>query len=281
MELLDFLLEHYSHLSKNKIKGLLTKGAVRVDGTVRTQYNFPVTEKNQIELVKGEKAVASNAERNMRRFATIVYEDQWLLVIHKKTGVLCVPTGHHGFCLKTLLDEYLQRRGGNRTAHIVHRLDKETSGLMIYAKSREIQDIFTHHWREIIQDRRYYALCNGHSRRETGTIESWLSEDKFYNITSSKKDNGGKYAITHYHLLAYKHPYSLFDVKLETGRKNQIRVHMADIGCPVVGDRKYGNESDPIGRMGLHAYKICFTHPRTGKLLEFSTPIPTSFKTLL
>ena len=281
MELLEYLLGHYTHISKNKIKRLLAKGAVTVDGKVRTQYNFPISDKSHIKLVKGEKAVISNAERNMRRFATIEYEDPWLIVVHKKTGVLSVPTGHHGFCLKTLLDEYLQRKGETRTAHVVHRLDKETSGLMIYAKSREIQDIFTHNWKDIIRDRRYYALCNGIPKTETGTIESWLTEDKFYNITSSQQDNGGKYAITHYHVLATRKPYSLLDVKLETGRKNQIRVHMSDIGCPVIGDRKYGNGDDPIGRMGLHAYKICFTHPKTNKIMEFSTAIPTSFRTLL
>jgi 23S rRNA pseudouridine1911/1915/1917 synthase len=280
MLLLDYLLENYKDLSRNKIKTLLTKGAVTVDGEVRTKYDFPVSSENLVQIVRNKNAAASRADNNMRHFATIEYEDQWLIVVNKKTGVLSVPTGHHGFCMKTLLDEYLERKGEHRTVHIVHRLDKETSGLMLFAKSRQIQQIFTDNWHEIITDRRYYAVTDSIPRKENDTIKSWLYDDSHGHVHSSPTDNGGKFAVTHYKTLQVTPKYALLDVKLETGRKNQIRVHLQDIGCPVVGDAKYGY-STPIGRLGLHAYRLCFTHPITHKAMSFETPIPSTFKNLM
>jgi 23S rRNA pseudouridine1911/1915/1917 synthase len=203
------------------------------------------------------------------------------MIVNKKTGVLSVPTGHHGFCLKTLLDGYLERKGEHPTAHVVHRLDKETSGLMIYAKSREIQDIFTHNWHDIIADRRYFAITNGIPKPADGSLQSWLWDDNYGYVHSSKEDNGGKFAKTHYHTLQTNNNHALLDVRLETGRKNQIRVHLQDIKCPVVGDSKYGNGDNPIGRLGLHAYKLAFTHPITHKQMIFETPLPASFQKLI
>lgn len=281
MQLLEFLLSEYKALSRNKLKSLLTKGAVRVDGIVQTRYNFSVNSNNIVELLKGENANAiQNAERNMRRFAHIVYEDKWIIIVDKNVDILSVPSGHHGFCLKTLLDEYFQRKGEHCTAHIVHRLDKETSGLIIYAKNRQIQQTFTDNWREIIKDRRYYAVCHGMLQKNSDTIQSWLQDDKFYYTHSSPINNGGKLAITHYNLLKKNPKYSLLDIKLETGRKNQIRVHLQQIGFPIIGDHKYGNSEDPIKRLGLHAYLLSFTHPVTGKVFEFETPLPDAFKEL-
>ncbi len=276
MLLLDYLLATYNNMSRNKIKGLLTKGAIKVDGIIQTKYNYPVTTENRIEIVRGTDAVMDKSTRNMRRFATIEYEDPWLIVINKKTGVLSVPTGHHGFCLKTLLDEYLERKGEHRTTHVVHRLDKETSGLMIYAKSREIQEIFTNDWHNIISDRRYYAITSGIPQEER-TIKSWLWDDQYGYVHSSQKDNSGKLAITHYRILKTNGQFALLDVKLETGRKNQIRVHLQDISCPVIGDTKYGNGINPIRRLGLHAYRLNFIHPHSHKKMNFETPLPAAF----
>jgi len=279
MQLLEYLLENYKSLSRNKLKTLLTKGAVSVDGTVRTRHDFPVTEENHVEIIRHTPSVPNRADRNMLHFATIEYEDQWLIVVNKKTGVLSVPTGHHGFCMKTLLDEYLERKGERRTAHIVHRLDKDTSGLMLFAKSRQVQEAFTENWHDIIRDRRYYAVTRGIPRQGNGTIRSWLYDDAKGYVHSAPTDNGGKLAVTHYAIVHTTPRHALLDVKLETGRKNQIRVHLQDIGCPVVGDAKYGCDN-PIGRLGLHAYRLAFTHPVTHKEMNFETPIPQAFKKL-
>jgi len=277
---MEYLLENYKDISRSKIKKLLANGAVRVDGIVKTQFNIPLKSDSVVQIIK-EKTTTSKVDLNLRHFATIEYEDPWFIIINKKTGVLSVPTGHHGFSLKTLLDGYLERKYEHRTAHVVHRLDKETSGLMIYAKSREIQNIFTHNWHSIISDRRYYAITNGIPQPANGTLQSWLWDDNYGYVHSSKEDNGGKLAKTHYHTLQTSNNHALLDVRLETGRKNQIRVHLQDIKCPVIGDLKYGNGDNPIGRLGLHAYKLAFTHPVTNKEMIFETPLPTSFQKLI
>ena len=283
MILLEYLLEKYKDLSRNKIKHLMAKGAVNINGVKCTRYDHPISPTDRVELIRGISSSFSRAHHNMEKFANVVYEDRWLIVAEKKPGVLSVPSGHHGFCLKTLFDEYLHRKGEKCTAHVIHRLDKTTSGLMLFAKSREIQEMFTNNWKGVIQDRRYYALCKGIPEQTDGTVESWLTEDRYYHVHSSPVDNGGKHAVTHYHLLTTYGNYSLLDVKLETGRKNQIRVHMQSIGCPIVGDSRYGDgkDNDPIRRLGLHAYKLAFIHPVTRKMMQYETPLPASFTKLL
>ena len=280
MHLLDYLIQHYKDQSRSRLKRLLASGAVTVDGEARTQFDYEVTPASDVQISRKSRILRtpSGPARNMQKFVHIVYEDKWLLVVDKAVGVLSVPSGHHGFCLKTLLDEYLQRRGEKCTTHVVHRLDKMTSGLLLYAKSRQVQQAFTDHWREVITDRRYYAVTSGIPNPPSGTIRSYLTDDKFYYTHSSPTDDGGKLSVTHYHLLQVLDAHhALLDMKLETGRKNQIRVHLQDIGCPVVGDLKYGNGDDPIHRLGLHAYRLCFIHPVTGKALSFESPLPVSF----
>lgn len=284
MKLLDYLIQNNPNISRNKLKGYLTKGAVFADGTPQTHFDFEVTPQTHIELVRGTRKPdhRSAPERNMRKFATIVFEDRWLMVVEKNVGILSVPSGHHVFCLKTLLDEYLVRKGEKSTTHIVHRLDKLTSGLMIFAKSRQVQEYFTNDWHNVISDRRYYAVCDGCPSKPQGTFESFLWDDKFYFTHSSNQEvEGSKLAITHYKTIKSNNLYSLLDCKLETGRKNQIRVHLQQMGCPVVGDLKYGNGEDPKQRLCLHAYRICFTHPITHQELKFETPLPQEFQDLL
>jgi 23S rRNA pseudouridine1911/1915/1917 synthase len=281
MLLLEYLLINYKDTSRSKIKKLLANGAVRVDGVVQTQFNFPVNPDNKVQIIKDkDKAITSKADQNLRHFATIEYEDPWLMIVNKKTGVLSVPTGHHGFCLKTLLDGYLERKGEHRTAHVVHRLDRDTSGLMVYAKDIETEQILEHNWHQIVYDRRYVAVVSGEMMEDEGTIQNWLKDNKAYITYSSPVDNGGKLAITHFHVMDRTTEHTLVEFKLETGRKNQIRVHSADMGHPVCGDVKYGNGDDPLHRLCLHAWLLCFHHPITGEPMEFETPIPTVFRQL-
>ena len=176
------------------------------------------------------------------------------------------------------MDEYFRRSKQKCTAHVVHRLDRDTSGLLVYAKTIQAEQILEHNWRDIVTDRRYIALVSGQLPNKQGTIANWLKDNKAYFTISYDQDPGGaKWAITHYKQIKSDGKHSIVELKLETGRKNQIRVHMQDMGCPVCGDIKYGNGDNPIDRLALHAFRLNFYHPITNEPLSFETPLPKSF----
>lgn len=191
-----------------------------------------------------------------------------------------MAAGHSTLNVKTVLDEYFRQSRQRCTAHVVHRLDRDTSGLMVYAKDKDVELALESDWHNIVFDRRYVAVLSGVMEQDNGTVESWLKDNRAYFTYSSPYDNGGKLAITHYHVLDRTADHSLVEFKLETGRKNQIRVHAADLGHPVCGDVKYGNGDDPVGRLCLHAFRLCFYHPVTHRPMEFETDIPQAFKNL-
>ena len=235
---------------------------------------------SKIHFIASRVAV-SNSKRYdtfKNKYVSIVYEDQYIVVIEKKPGILSMAAGHSTLNVKTVLDDYFQKTRQGCRAHVVHRLDRDTSGLMIYAKDMQTEQILEHEWHDIVFDRRYVALCSGAFEEETGTIANWLKDNKAYITYSSPVDNGGKYAVTHFTVLDRSDRYSLVEFKLETGRKNQIRVHAADMGHPVCGDVKYGNGDNPLHRLCLHAYVLCFYHPVTHRPMEFSIPIPKEWK---
>ena len=204
----------------------------------------------------------------------IVYEDRWLVVVDKAAGVLSVSLSPRSVSVKSMLDDYFERSHQRCRAHVVHRLDRDTSGLMVYAKSREVQQRFEADWKGLVYDRRYVALVEGSMPQQEGTIKSWLTIGKVF-VKSSPVDNGGKLAVTHYRVLEERQGTSLVEARLDTGRKHQIRVHFASVGCPVVGDRKYNeneNENENCAqRLMLRAYRLCFVHPVTAKRLEFES----------
>ena len=274
-ELMEFMLKQMSGISKNRVKNLLTGHAVTVDRKLITQYNYMLNVGEMVRISRHKRSTEL-----INKYIKIIYEDKDIIVIEKQAGILSMASSPNQFCVKTILDEYFRKRHFKCTAHVVHRLDRETSGLMIYAKSIEMEQILEHDWHDIVYDRRYVAVLCGQMEQEGGTIHSWLKDNKAFITYSSPTDNGGKEAITHYHLLQKNKDYSLVEMRLETGRKNQIRVHMKDLGFPVAGDTKYGNGRNPIGRLALHAYRLNFYHPRTGEPLTFETPFPTSFKKL-
>ena len=274
-ELMEFMLKQMSGISKNRVKNLLTGHAVTVDRKLITQYNYMLNVGEMVRISRHKRSTEL-----INKYIKIIYEDKDIIVIEKQPGILSMASSPNQFCVKTILDEYFRKRHFKCTAHVVHRLDRETSGLMIYAKSIEIEQILEHDWHDIVYDRRYVAVLCGQMEQEGGTIHSWLKDNKAFITYSSPTENGGKEAITHYHLLQKNKDYSLVEMRLETGRKNQIRVHMKDLGFPVAGDTKYGNGRNPIGRLALHAYRLNFYHPRTGEPLTFETPFPTSFKKL-
>ena len=230
--LLEFLLETLSG-SKNKIKDTLKGRGIQVNGRTVTQYDYPLT--------PGMKVMVSNSKQNdvfKSRWIDIVYEDQYLIVIEKKTGILSMAAGHSTLNVKTVLDDYFRKTRQKCRAHVVHRLDRDTSGLMVYAKDIDTEQILEHEWHSIVYDRRYVAVLSGEVVEDDGTIESWLKDNKAYITYSSSEDNGGKHAITHFHVLKRTTEHTLMEFRLETGRKNQIRVHAAEMGHPVCGDVK-------------------------------------------
>lgn len=274
--LLEFLLENIKNESRSKIKLTLKGQGIKVDNKVITQFDYP--------LKPGMKVAVSKTKQNRytfkSRYVKLVYEDRYLLVIEKNTGILSMAAGHSSLNVKKVLDDYFHKSRQKCTAHVVHRLDRDTSGLMIYAKDIETEQILEHNWHDIVYDRRYIAVVSGEMEEDEGTVANWLKDNKAYITYSSPIDNGGKYAITHFHTLKRTTEHSLVEFRLETGRKNQIRVHTADMGHPVCGDIKYGNGDDPLHRLCLHAYVLCFYHPITKQRMEFETVIPVNFRSL-
>ncbi len=272
--LLDWMLSALPG-SKTKIKAILQGHGIKVNGKQVTQFDFP--------LKPGMKVSVSKSKKNdtfKSRYVNIVYEDRWLVVIEKKVGILSMAAGHSSLNVKTVLDDYFKRTRQKCTAHVVHRLDRDTSGLMIYAKDMQTEQLLERDWHGTVFDRRYVAVVSGEMEEDEGTIANWLKDNKAYVTYSSPVDNGGKYAVTHFHTLKRTTEHSLVEFRLETGRKNQIRVHTSDMGHPICGDIKYGNGDDPLHRLCLHAYVLCFYHPVTGKPMEFETPIPAQFRVM-
>lgn len=273
-ELMKFLMEEMSGISRNRVKALLTHRTVLVDNKITTSYNFPLQPgmKVQISSEKGKKEFRSTLLK-------IVYEDAYLIVIDKREGVLSIATERQKErTAYSILTEYVQRSARQHRIFIVHRLDKDTSGLMVFAKDEKTKRTLQDNWEHIVTDRRYVAVLSGELEKESGTVTSWLKDNKVYVTYSSMSNNGGDKAITHYKTIKKNQHYTLVELELETGRKNQIRVHMQDLQHPVIGDVKYGNGDNPIGRLALHAFKLCFYHPVTKELLRFETPYPASFK---
>ena len=260
--LLDFVMQTLDGISRNKAKSILAHGGVTVDSVVKIRRH----------------ARPSSANNSNYR---IVYEDRWIVVVDKQQGVLSMPVGASSLNMKTLLDRHFAETRQRCTAHVVHRLDCRTSGLMVYAKSVDVQQQMTADWHRTIIDRRYVAVVEGVMEDPKGRVESWLHDTDRMVVVSSPVDDGGKWAMTEWELAEQAPQRALLYLHLLTGRKNQIRVHMADIGHPVVGDGKYGHQDDPGKRMCLHAFRLAFHHPVTGEALYFETPIPRYFGTAL
>lgn len=278
MELMEFLATQMPQASRTKLKSLLSKRIVFVDNVITTQYNFPLKPGMKVQISRSR-----NNHEFHNKLLNIVYEDAYLIVVEKKPGLLSVSTERQKertAC--TILNEYLKRSAGRQSrVYVVHRLDRDTSGLMMFAKDEKTQHTLRDNWHKIVFDRRYVAVVAGEMEKDQGIVRSWLTDRTLY-VYSSPTDDGGKESVTHYRTIKRANSYSLVELHLETGRKNQIRIHMQDLGHPVVGDGRYGFEDiNPIGRLALHAFKLCFYHPVTGEKLQFETPYPADFKKLL
>lgn len=270
--LMDFLMKKLDGISRSKVKRMLANKVVSVDGAHTTQFDFALQPGMVVEIGK-----PTARERFHNPMLRIVYEDKYLLVIDKKEGLLTNSPTKEKDTAQGILNQYFISTQQRCRAHTIHRLDRDTSGLMLFAKSKEVALMFEEDWKNTVYDRRYVAIVSGEMEKREGVVESWLKDNKAFVTYSSPTDNGGKFAQTYYETLSTRKGYSMVELTLQTGRKNQIRVHMADLGHPVVGDPKYGNGDNPIGRLGLHAFRLCFRHPVKDEDFEFETPFPASF----
>jgi 23S rRNA pseudouridine1911/1915/1917 synthase len=259
------------------VKSLLAHGLVKVDDKVIKVYNYNLIPGQTVSIVKGQ-AAAEEAQKMIG--LTILHEDADILVVQKDAGLLSIATAEEKeLTAYRQLTAHVRSKGdSNSRIFIVHRLDRDTSGVMMFAKSEKVQQILQDSWQELVKERTYIALVEGAVKKSEGTISSWLKESKTLKMYSSAYPNDGQHAVTHYKVIQSNRDFSLLEVNLETGRKNQIRVHMEDIGHPIVGDKKYGSKSKAIGRLGLHARVLAFQHPISGKLLRFETAIPKVFQ---
>lgn len=274
MELLPFLLEALSHRSRNSVKSILARGQVKVDDYIVTQFNYVLYPGQTVHILKNKAAIRESTLIGLK----ILHEDDDLIIVQKDAGLLSVAsekekkmTAHHQLMM------YVKNERHTNKVYVVHRLDKDTSGVMMFAKHEHVKRALQTNWRDMVKKRSYMALVEGHVDKESGTITSWLRESKTHVVYSSHTPHDGLHAVTHYKKVQANMNYSLLEVELETGRKNQIRVHMQDIGHPVVGDKKYGSTKNVIRRLGLHAKALEFIHPTTKKRLRFEADIPPSF----
>ena len=266
--LIEFLKKMFSNLSKNSVKSLLHNEKVFVNGNMTTKYNY---ELNIGDVVEIREKVAKNID--------IIYEDKDIIVINKPSGLLTVATEKEkNKTAYHLVMEYLKKNNKNNRIFIIHRLDKDTSGIIMFAKNERAKHLYQDNWNDIVKKRCYYAVIAGKMENKEGTIKSYLKENG--NMVYSVKDRSGKLAITEYKVLKERKNISLLDINLKTGRKNQIRVHMKENKTPILGDLKYGEKSKLINRLALHAYKLELVNPVTKKLLTFEINMPNEFKML-
>lgn len=276
VDLMNFLLQKMGGMSRTSVKSLLSHRQIQVNGRIETQYNYLLKE--------GDCVVISTSVANTELVhpkLKVIFEDDDLLVVEKKTGILTAPikTDSRESTVLSVLKTYVRKSNPKNNVFVVHRLDRETSGLLVFAKSRELQEFMRDNWTQIATERAYTALVEGVVDREKDTIVSWLTENPTtMRVYSSFTDNGGKKSITHYRKLKTSNEYSLIELRLETGRTNQIRVQMASVGHPVVGDRKYGlGVSTIMNRLALHAHLLVFEHPVSHQKMKFKLPIPKEF----
>lgn len=275
-ELLAFVLEKLTGKNRHTVKALLRDRQLLVDGTPVTQFNHPLAPGQRVEVV-WEKPPEPTHYRGL----TVLFEDAHLLVVEKAAGLLSIATPKEKFNnAYRILSDHVKREDPRNRLFVVHRLDRDTSGLMLFAKSETVQGLLQESWQATVRERTYLAVVEGVVRQPRGTIESYLHESKALLVYSDQNPYRGQHAVTRYEVLKTGAGFSLLKMNLETGRKNQIRVHLQDLGHPIVGDEKYGATTDPLGRLGLHAWVLAFTHPITKQALRFETPEPKAFSAL-
>jgi 23S rRNA pseudouridine1911/1915/1917 synthase len=271
--LIEFLAGQYPDSPRTRIKKLLQSGTIRINEKPVTLYSYPLKPGDIVEINKQ----AGNAARAGLPFP-VLYEDQDVIVIDKPAGISTSSTdGSRN--IQEILSVFLRGQSkGKFRAFVVHRLDKEVSGVLLFAKTHEAMEALKERWQET--EKHYYALVEGVPEEAQGAIKSWLLEDKSQKVHSVSERPDAKYSVTNYTTIKPADKNTLLDIKTDTGRKNQIRVHLSDIGCPIVGDRKYGASDEFKRRVRLHAYSLSFPHPVDERMITVKSPMPEGFLSL-
>lgn len=274
MNLMDFVAQMRPDNKKSDIKKWMKHGQLKVNGMISKAFDSPVEPGAIVEF---------NATREFPVFrhprVEIVYEDDDVIVINKGYGLLSVSTLSHKKEENAyeIIRNYVKSVNPKNKLFIVHRLDRDTSGLMMFAKSEEAQNILRHNWNNMILERLYVAVLEGYLEQDKGYVKSRLMENSQFVVYSTENPEEGKLAVTHYEVVGRGNGYTLAQFSLDTGRKNQIRVHAKELGHPIAGDKKYGAVKSPLHRLALHARTLRFAHPITRKDMNFETPIPHKF----
>lgn len=274
-ELLEFLLFKMPKRSRKDVKRILANHQVSVGGAPVSQFDFKLYPEDVVVVSKYRIA------KRERKDLPILYEDDELVVIDKPSGLLSTATEREkGKTAYRLVSDYVTQKDPKARIFVVHRLDEDTSGVLVFAKNWEIREALQNNWQEIVKKRGYYAIVEGQMEEKEATFKDYLAENKLQLVYVTPDKRKGKLAVTSYKVIKEKPNYSLLDVDIASGRKNQIRVQLGHRGHYVIGDDKYGEPSDPLKRLGLHAYELVIIHPITGKRLDFKAPMPADFKKL-
>lgn len=274
---MDLLVEKLKLPSTTKARNLVKEGSIQVDGEVVTRGETMVAAGQTVQVKKAEKKPYVPPKAPFE----ILFQDDSVIVVVKPAGILSVNRDNeHSITFHKMVNTYVRETSKKKErAFLVHRLDREVSGIMIFSKSLEIQAKLEDRWKE--NEKLYYALVEGVPAELQGKMDTWLTENVALKVYSTKSTVNAKRAITHYKVIQSWPKFSLIEVQLDTGRKHQIRVHMSDMGCPIVGDKKYGSKTELFGRIALHSFRFAFYHPITGERLSFETPIPKEFEVIV
>ncbi len=278
VEMLHFLAQVCPAVPRTRLKSMLKYGYVRLGGSNALRHDTPVEPGATVEINHTRPFVTFSHPR-----LNLVYEDEDVLVVNKGYGLLSVgtPSAKRDVTAYSVLKDYVKQQNPLNKVFIVHRLDRDTSGLMMFAKSMEAKEAMQHNWNNMVLERRYVAVVEGVMEEDSGCVRSYLAETAGMEVYSTHRPGDGKLAVTNYKVLERGNGYSLVEFSLATGRKNQIRVHAHDLGHPIVGDRKYGAKASPINRLALHARTLRFVHPIERRDMRFELPVPARFHALL
>lgn len=275
--LLEFLYAAMPERKKTAVKSLLKYGHVMTAGEVVRQFDHPLTPGMTVSVNFTRPFVVFYNRR-----VKLVYEDDDIIVINKGYGLLSMGNDKiKDGTAYSIIREYIKTKDPRNKLFIVHRLDQHTSGLMVFAKSIEAKEALQHNWNNMVLRRQYVCVVEGKVLQPQGEVRGLLAENSQHIVYVTDDPKVGKPALTRYSVVKSANGYTLLEVELETGRKNQIRVHMKELGHPIVGDRKYGAKTSPINRLALYAMTLRFVHPITKKLMDFSTPVPNSFQSMV
>lgn len=274
-ELLEFLLSKYPKLSRNAVKSLLSNHQVSVDGAPVSQYNLKLTKEDTVIVSK------TRISKKVRHNLPIIFENDELIVINKPSGLLSIASDNEkGRTAYRMVNDYLQQKDKHNRIYVVHRLDEDTSGVLVFVKNPRIKEALQKNWNEIVLKRGYFAIVEGQMEKSEDTFIDYLKENSLNLMYVTNDHKNGKKCVTHYKVIKQNKNYSLLDIQIDSGRKNQIRVQLGHRNHHVIGDDKYGEPSNPLKRLGLHAYILSFVHPLSKKICEFKAPMPVEFEKL-